>query len=80
MLLCTKAKNKLLKRSNQSLQVKIQETELEGINKTNYLGVQIDNNLDWKDQIRAVSSKVSRGIGLLKHAKRFLPPTTLKSH
>ena len=31
------------------------------------------NILDWKDQIRAVSVKVSRGLGLLKHAKKFLP-------
>ena len=52
MLLCTKAKNNMLKRSHQRLQVKIKETKLEGVNKTKFLGVQIDNSLDWKDQDR----------------------------
>ena len=30
-----------------------------------YLGVLLDNSLDWKDQVRAVSLKVSRGLGIL---------------
>ena len=38
--------------------------------KTKYLGVQIDCSLDWKEQIKAVSTKVSRAIGFLKHAKK----------
>ena len=78
MLVCTKVKNKILDRSNHSLQVKIRETELEVVNKTKYLGVQIDKNLDWKDHVRAVSTKVCKGIGLLKHARSFLPHTAIK--
>ena len=31
--------------------------------KTKYLGVQIDHSLDWKEQIKAVSAKVSRAVG-----------------
>ena len=31
--------------------------------KTNYLGVRIDNSLDWKEHIEKVSSIVSRVIG-----------------
>ena len=46
---CTKASNKI--------QVKIRETELEVVNKSKYLGVQIDKNLDWKDPLKAVSPK-----------------------
>ena len=30
------------------------------VEKTKYLGVQIDKNFDWKAQIKAVSPKVSR--------------------
>ena len=59
--------------SNQNLQIKIHGTELEVVNKSKYLGVQVDNSLDWKSQVQAVSLKVSRGLGLLKHAKNFLP-------
>ena len=69
MLVCTKAKRTMLERSNESLQVKICEMELEVVNNIKYLGIQIDNSLDWKEQVLAVSSKVSRGLGLLKHAK-----------
>ena len=47
------------------------------MNKIKYLGVQVDNSLDWKSQVQAVSLKVSRGLGLLKHAKKFLPFSAL---
>ena len=71
MLVSTKARENALDRSNQNLQVKIHGTELEVVSKIKYLGVLLDNSLDWKDQIRAVSLKASRGLGLLKHSKNF---------
>ena len=43
------------------------------------LGVQIDCSLYWKEEIKAVSAKVSRAIGFLKHAKKFLPRVTLEN-
>ena len=49
------------------------------VSKIRYLGVLLDNSLYWKDQVRAVSVKVSRGLGLLKHAKKFLPLSALTS-
>ena len=61
MMVSTKARRNALDRSNQSLQVKIHGTELEVVSKIKYLGVLLDNSLDWKDQVRAVSLKVSRG-------------------
>ena len=36
-------------------------------------------SVDWKEQIKAVSAKVSRAIGFLKLAKRFLPRATLEN-
>ena len=41
--------------------------------------MQIDNSLNWKEHIKTVSTKVSRAIGFLKHAKTFLPKETLKT-
>ena len=79
MLVSTKARRNALDRSNQNLQVKIHGTELEVVSKIMYLGVLLDNSLDWKDQVRAVSLKVSRGLGLLKHANKFLPLSALTS-
>ena len=71
MLVSTKAKRNTLDRWNQNPQVQIHGTELEVVSKIRYLGVKLDNSLDWKDQVRAVSSKVSSVIGLLKYAKKF---------
>ena len=48
MLISTKPKHKTLERSNESLMLKIRENELESVQKTKYLGVQIDNALGWK--------------------------------
>ena len=63
--------------SNQNLQIKIYGAELEVVNKIKCLGVQVDNSLDWKSPVLAVSLKVSRGLGLLKHAKKCLPFSAL---
>ena len=79
MLVSTAAKRKALDKSNQNLQVKINGTELEVVSKMKYLQVLLDNSLDWKDQVRAVSLKVSRGLGILKHTKNCLPFSALTS-
>ena len=73
MLVSTKVKGEALDKSSQHLQVKINGTELEVVSKIKYLGDLLDNSLDWKDQVQAVSLKVSRGLGILKHAKTCLP-------
>ena len=47
-------------------------------NSTKYLGVQIDNQLKWKDHRSQVSSKVVRAIGYIKYARKLLPRETLR--
>ena len=79
MLISTKQKQKSLKSRNEALDLKIRDNELEVVQMTKYLGVQIDCCLNWKEQIKAVSTKVSRAIGFLRHTKSFLPPTSLKT-
>ena len=79
MLITTKQKRNVLKSTDQNLELSIRGKELDIVQKTKYLGVQIDCSLDWKEQIKAVSAKVSRAIGFLKHAKKFLPRVTLEN-
>ena len=79
MLVSTKQKHNILKSRNEDLNLKIRDNDLEIIQKTKYLGVQIDNSLNWKEHIKTVSTKVSRAIGFLKHAKTFLRQETLKT-
>ena len=43
-----------------------------------YLGVYIDNKLKWKDNIKAVVSKVIRAIAMSRYTKKFIPKHTLK--
>ena len=62
------------------MKLKIPNDELDVVQKTKYLGVQIDNKLYWKEHIKTVSSKVSRAIGFLKEAKSFLPEKTLRMY
>ena len=79
MLVSTKQKHNILRSQNEDLDLKIRDNELEIIQKTKYLSVQIDNSLNWKEHIKIVSSKVSRAIGFLKHVKTFLRQETLKT-
>ena len=51
--------------------------QVENVDRTNYLGVIIDGNLDWEEHISNVRTKVSRAIAFLKHSRKFLPRNTL---
>ena len=79
MLISTKQKCSSLRSRNEALELKIRDNELVVVQKTKYLGVQIDCSLDGKEQISAVATKVSRAIGFLRHAKSFLPKASLKT-
>ena len=43
-----------------------------------YLGVYIDNKLKWKDHIKAIASKVTQAITIIRYTKKFIPKHTLK--
>ena len=77
MVISTKQKHTVLKNLKLKLSLKIKDHELEVVDTTKYLGLQIDNSLDWKHHISVLSSKISRAIGFLKHAKSILPLETL---
>ena len=47
--------------------------------KARYLSIQVDNSLDWKEQIKTITSKVSSAIGFLKYAKNILPIASVKA-
>ena len=77
MLISINQKHNILKSQNEVLELNIRNNKLDVVQKTKYLGVQIDSSLDWKEQIKVVSTKVSRAVGFLKHAKSFLPKESL---
>ena len=79
MLITTRQKRNILKDTHLNLEQNIRKSELEVVQRVKYLGLQIDCSLDCKEQIKAVSAKVSRAVGFLKQAKNFLPRETLKT-
>ena len=69
MLICTKPKPQKLRTAGDNLCLNINGIDLELVQKVNYLRVQVDNSIDWKEQIKVTFSKVSKALGLLKHTK-----------
>ena len=49
------------------------------IKQAKYLGVMVDQHLNWKEHISTIKKKVSRGIGMLKYSKKYLPLLTIQS-
>ena len=43
-----------------------------------YLGITLDNELKWKDYVNLILSKISRDIGMIKHAKKTFSTKFLK--
>ena len=51
--------------------------QIETVERTKYLGVQLDCRLVWDEHIKGMRNKVSRALGFLKYAKKFLQQGTL---
>ena len=79
MLIATKPEHRTLNNAAEKSHLKIRGSELQVANKTKYPGVHVDNSLVRKEHIKAVSTKLSRAIGFLKHANNTLPIASLKT-
>ena len=79
MLICTNSRRKVLNSNDDKLTLLIRDRELESVDVIKYLGVDVDCSLSWKDHLISVTSKVSRGMRMLKKAKCYLPEVCLKN-
>ena len=79
MLICMKPKQQKPNTAGGKLCLNMRGEELDVVKKVKYLGVNVDKSLDWKEHIKAISSKVSKALGPLKHAKKFLPESSVRS-
>ena len=57
----------------------IGDEEILIIEHTKYIGVQVDQYMNWKNHINHVIKKISRALGMIPRAKNFLPLTTLQT-
>ncbi len=55
------------------LQLKIEQIEIERVYEFNFLGLTINEHLNWRDHKDKISNKISKTLGLLNKLKHFLP-------
>ena len=55
----------------------MQNTSIQFVKSTKFLGVIIDNKLRWNDHIAYVKNKISKSLGILYKIRRYLDNTTL---
>ena len=61
------------KRTQQPNHVtKIEGHKLEEVKKTKFLGVYLDDKINWKRHIDCMAGNVSRAIGMITKARKFL--------
>ena len=61
----------------KSITLKINGQDISEFMKTKVLGVIIDNNVNWKDHINYIAGKISRDIGIIIKARKYLQKTAL---
>ena len=68
----------MTQKSISNLQLSISGSIIEHVTQFRFLGLNIDSNLKWKAHLSAVSTKVSRVIGLLHNLNYMFPSYTLR--
>ena len=63
MLISTKQKQTIMRNQDLERSLKIRDHELKVVDTTKFLGLQIDNSLDWKRHVSVISYKVSKAVG-----------------
>jgi len=68
-----------LSKEKPNINLTINGEALKEVQVAKYLGILIDNKLNWGEQISAVNLKLSKGIGLLAKIRHYVPKNTLRS-
>ena len=66
------------KHNATNLKIRINDTEIEKKRTTKFLGVQIDDKLNWKDHISHICNKVSKTIAILRKVRSVFRLNVLK--
>ena len=61
----------------KTINLSINNEKLKQENYTKYLGIIIDEKLNWKQHIKQVNIKISKGIGIIYKLRHFVPKNTL---
>ena len=67
------------KRTNQTIQLLINSQKIDQVKETVFLGVIMDENLNWKSEISHVADKVSKCTGIIRKSSFYLSTKTLRT-
>ena len=62
----------------ETLNIKMDGINIERVKEFDFLGLRLDEHLDWKAHITKIANKVNRTLGMMSKLKRILPLETLK--
>ena len=71
-------RNNLSKNENFKFTLRLNNKTLYASHHVNYLGIIIDNKLNWKSHVDELTKTLGKAIGLLSKLKHFLKSSTLK--
>ena len=66
------------KKFNNNFVIQINEQIIDKVNNFNFLGLKINDRLDWTSHLNDLSRKLSRNIGILRRLRCQLPFNVLK--
>ena len=64
--------------SGTIVNLQINSTEIQRVSDFNFLGVTINEHIDWSPHINKLSNKISRTLGVMNKLKRCLPHAIMK--
>ena len=65
--------------TKKEINLTINNEALKVVSMAKYLGIIIDDKLQWTQQIKAINLKLSKGIGLLAKIRHYVPKKVLRS-
>ena len=65
------------KHKKYEINIEINKIVIEQVKYTKFLGVIIDDNLDWSNHISYINSKIAKGVGIICRAKKYFSITAL---
>ena len=67
------------KQITKHLNFRISGQKIEISNRVKYLGIQIDQHLNWNEHIKNIIPKLTRAIGILSKIRHYVPKFLLKT-
>jgi len=59
--------------------LKLNDQDIERVNSIKFLGIVIDEKLDWRKNTKMISNKIAKAIGILRKARKCLNHSSLRS-